>query len=73
MDEFVVRKFQNILSQIRHEVVLPNFLSHFFRDHRPAFRYFLGFVLVEQLLHVENRPVELGCLQRWNEMIDNDG
>src|SRR5213594_4139718 len=72
MDKPVVRKFQNVPSQIRHEVVLPNLLAYFPCDDSPAFGYFLRFVLVEQLLQVKNRPVKLGCLQGRNEMIDDD-
>src|SRR5690349_9205078 len=68
MDELIVGQLKNVLPQVRRKVVLPEFFAYFPGDNGAAVAYFLCFVLVEQLLQVENGSVECGSLQRRNEM-----
>src|SRR2546422_7588964 len=52
--------------------MLAYFRADFTRDDGPALNHVLRFILVEQLLKLEDRTVEFRCLERRNQMIDDN-
>src|SRR5207249_7635009 len=72
VDELIVGSIQDPLAEIRNEVVLANFRADLARNNGPALGYFLRFILVEHLLHFQDRTVKFRGLQRRNQMVDYD-